>query len=146
MASKPTGKKVGRPSKYKPEYCEALIKHMSEGLSFETFGAVIGTCRDTVFRWVHEFPEFSDAKKMGDDICQLWWERMGISGLWGSKDGSFNAAVYIFNMKNRFKWTDRSDLKITGNFQEKKEDHDLLRAVDRKKLIALARQQEKKAG
>ena len=28
---------VGRPTKYKPEYCEMLIEHMSEGLSFESF-------------------------------------------------------------------------------------------------------------
>jgi hypothetical protein len=26
-------KKMGRPSDYKPEYCEMLIEHMSKGLS-----------------------------------------------------------------------------------------------------------------
>ena len=132
---------VGRPTKYKPEYCEMLIEHMKQGFSFETFGAVIGVNKDTLYEWAKS-GDFSDAKKMAELHCQMWWERTGMSGLFSGEKEKFSAPVYIFNMKNRFGWTDRTDLKIDGTFQEKKADHDLLRSVDRSELIKLV----KKAG
>lgn len=100
--------KAGRPTSYRPEYCGILIDHMSKGLSFETFGARIGVSRDTAFEWVHKFPEFSDAKKEAFDKCQLFWEEIGIEGIWNYPDQrTLNTGNYVFQMKNRFKWNDR---------------------------------------
>lgn len=110
---------VGRPSKYKPEYCDQLIQHMSEGLSFESFAAVIDVNRDTLYQWDKDYEEFSDAIKRAKDKSQLFWEKMGIDNIMNQsefeKDGSFqtssskslNATIWIFNMKNRFKWRDK---------------------------------------
>lgn len=101
------GNPEGRPSLYKPEYCEKLIEHMSSGLSFETFGASIDVCRATVFNWVNEHPEFLDAKKKAFDKCQIFWEKIGVEGIWDTKEKSLNTGNYVFQMKNRFKWNDR---------------------------------------
>ena len=107
---KPSTRPIGRPTKYKPEYCEMLIEHMSGGLSFESFAGVINVNQDTLHEWVKVWPEFSEAKKLAFAKCQLWWEKVGISGLWSTKDSSFNTGVYCFNMKNRFKWTDKVEV------------------------------------
>ena len=110
----------GRPTVYKPEYCEMLIQHMKEGLSFEAFGGVTGHSKQTLYEWIEKFPEFGDSKRRGELLSQLWWEKIGVERLisqsWhqgGSK--ALNASVWIFNMKNRFGWRDRHDIEHTGD-------------------------------
>lgn len=107
----------GRPSKYKPEFCEQLIQHMSEGLSFESFAAIAKVNLDTLYEWAKVHEEFSEAKKEAFANCQLYWESQGIAGLYSTTDydedgkpiksKSLNSSVWIFNMKNRFKWRDK---------------------------------------
>jgi hypothetical protein len=120
---------VGRPTKYEPEYCEKLVEHMAKGLSFETFAAVIGCHRATMYEWVKFFPEFAEAKEVAFEECQLFWEQLGINNIVnisenfgegaGSKSTSLNSQVWIFNMKNRFKWRDRqvdeSEVVVNNN-------------------------------
>lgn len=112
-----TKKKTGRPSKYRPEYCQKLIDHMSEGLSYETFGATIGVCKSTVYLW-EENEEFSEAKSVAWQLYQLFWERMGVYGSKGDLKG-FNSTSYIYNMKCRFRKSDTfgndpdSNIKVT---------------------------------
>lgn len=55
--------KVGRPSKYKPVYCDEVINTMATGLSLTAFAGDIGVSRETVNNWQHEHPEFLDAVK-----------------------------------------------------------------------------------
>ena len=108
--------KTGRPSDFDPGYCAMLIEHMREGLSFESFGGVIGKCKQTLYNWEKEFPEFLDARKQGDVLGLLYWEKVGRDGLHNEtiKDGdgttvtrSINPTIWIFNMKNRHKWRDK---------------------------------------
>lgn len=87
---------------------------MGEGFSYETFAAQVGTHRDTLYEWETQHPNFSDAKKKGQALCQDWWEKMGRAGAAG-KIKNFNAAVWIFSMKNRFKWHDKHEITETLN-------------------------------
>lgn len=107
------------PSKYKPEYCERLEAHMSKGLSMESFAGTIGVCRDTLYEWMNAHKAFKEAKKRGESQSLLWWEQQGIDGLYnvttrdaegGSSTVSMNAAVWCFNMKNRFGWKDKQEV------------------------------------
>jgi hypothetical protein len=98
----------GRPSKFKPEYCDLLIEHMKKGFGINTFGPVVDVNRDTVYEWVNVHQDFSDAYKKGMDHYEGFWERLGMAGAMGKVPG-FNAAAWIFNVKNRFKWTDRQE-------------------------------------
>jgi hypothetical protein len=99
--------KAGAPTKYKKEYCQKVIDFMAQGYSFEAFAGSIGVCADTVFEWAKVHPEFSDSKKLAYERNRVFWETQGIDGLRSSKNNSFNATVWIFNMKNRFRWRDR---------------------------------------
>lgn len=107
---------AGRPSLYKPEYCKALIDHLASGLSFESFAATIDVNRDTLYEWEKVHPAFSDARKIGTEKSLIFWEKMGLTGALGKIKG-FQPAVYIFTMKNRFRWTDRQETTHAGGVE-----------------------------
>jgi hypothetical protein len=106
---------AGRPSKYDEKFCQMLIDHMAKGLSYETFGPSINVAQSTVELW-EKHPEFSGAKKEAFGKCRLFWESIGIEGIWNEKDGRvLNTGNYVFQMKNRFKWTDRVEVQGSGD-------------------------------
>lgn len=94
-------RKMGAPSRYKPEYCQLLISHMSQGLSFESFGATVGVHREIAHKWAKVHAEFSEAKKTGTDNALVFWEKLGVGIAAGRIKG--NAAIWIFTVCNRFK-------------------------------------------
>jgi hypothetical protein len=109
---------TGRPTMYRPEYCQKLIDHMASGKSYETFGYKVGVNRSTVYKWEKKHPEFVDAKKAAFDASLDFWENAGIQGMFmGGKDNPFNSTVWVFNMKNRFNWRD----KVESEVKEQKE-------------------------
>lgn len=106
----------GRPSLYNSKYCEALIQHMSQGLSYESFAGTISVSKQTLYDWEKANPEFVDAKEVGLEKSRIFWESLGIQNIIntsesspnvGSSSKSLNASVWIFNMKNRFGWRDK---------------------------------------
>ena len=124
--------KRGRPTDYDPSFCNELILHMEQGLSFESFAGVVRCTKSTLYRWLNHNSDFSDAKHRGVQLCRLWWERLGIQGVQGFGPecvkkrkvvngveveveyaaAQFNVGAWIFNMKNRFpeEWRERPDL------------------------------------
>lgn len=103
----------GRPNKYDEKYCEMLIEHMAEGLSYESFGGVIRVCRATLYNWEKEHSEFLDAKKVGQEMSFLFWDKLMRAQSLGEIKG--NASSAIFTMKNRFGWTDKQEITETSN-------------------------------
>lgn len=101
---------AGRPTKYKEEYCDMLIDHMAEGYSFETFGAVVDVCKDTLYEWVKVHEEFSDAFKRAKLKCQMTWEKAG--GIDALSAERFNAGLYKLHMVNRFGWADKKEVSV----------------------------------
>ena len=110
-------KSVGRPSLYRPEYCQLLIEHMEKGLSYEAFAGVVGVSKQTIYDWEKANEEFLDAKNRGIERARLFWEQKGLDGLFSEtfedKDAktrsskSINAPIWLINMKNRFGWRDK---------------------------------------
>lgn len=115
---------AGRPSKYDPKFCQMLIDHMAKGYSYETFGALINVAQSNVANWESKHPEFQEAKREAFGKCRLFWESLGINYIINvserdpdgySKSTTLNNAAWIFNMKNRFKWTDRVEVQGSGD-------------------------------
>jgi hypothetical protein len=103
----------GRPTDYRPEFCEMLIEHMRKGYSFDTFGAEVFCGNTTLYRWVEQYQDFRDAKEIGTKLSHEWWERQGLKGLnIGPK--SFHGQVWSITMKNRFGYRDRQEVQLTG--------------------------------
>lgn len=128
---------AGRPTKYRKEFCELLIKHMEDGGSFDAF---VSTCRadkTQMYRWLDRHPEFRHAKERGELLAYAFWERKGREIMLGELKSSTetfeivdgrpvatkavrhpvtgNASAYIFMMKNRYKWRDKVDVEHSGS-------------------------------
>ena len=111
--------KVGRPTKYKEEYCEMLIEHMAEGYSFESFGGVIEVAEDTLYEWAKVNKNFSDSKNIGTQKSMIWWEKVGRKGMMNDIP-FFNDRIWRLNMINRFrsKWTDGTKNENNNNVKK----------------------------
>ena len=104
---------AGRPSKYKPEFCDQLIEHMKEGLGYEIFAATVGVCDDTLRHWEQAHPEFLAAKKRGRALQAIWWHKLGRAASAGKIEG-FNATAFVWCTKNMLGWRDKHDVDIGG--------------------------------
>lgn len=91
--------KFGRPTKYDPSFCHALVEHMAKLHSFETFAAKLGVGRSSLYRWLEEHEEFRDAKDLGHQIAFQRWEAIGIQAAEGEIFGHNNAAWQALGRK-----------------------------------------------
>lgn len=103
----------GRPSKYDPAYCEAVIEYMADGSSLTSFAASIGVSRSTVTEWAAVHPEFSASVNVGKAKCAAWWEkvnrRIAVDG-----GGTGSAQACALGLKNmaREDWVERSEVDL----------------------------------
>jgi transposase len=104
---------MARPTKYSKKLAKKLPELFTEGKSVVEVCVELGIWKDTFYRWAKEHPEFSDAYQRGLDLSQAWWERLGRGGASGEMD--IQPTTWIFNMKNRFHWTDRVEQNIDLN-------------------------------
>lgn len=100
----PIRRKPGQPTKYDPEFCELLLAHCDNGLSYESFSAVVGVHRDTLYAWERAHKEFSDTKKSARDLQRRRLELIGMAQMTGAMKGS--SINWIFAMKNMCGWMD----------------------------------------
>jgi transposase len=105
-------KEAGRPTKYKPEFCEMLIDHMSEGYSFESFGAIAQVWDTTLDDWANTIPEFSEAKMIGRRK-QLFANEKLIRDVAKYGEGNATAAIFILKNCHPKTWRDRREIEIT---------------------------------
>ncbi|QDP48212.1 MAG: hypothetical protein Unbinned6437contig1000_66 [Prokaryotic dsDNA virus sp.] len=105
---------AGRPSDYKPEYCNAVIEHMKEGASLTSFAASINCARSTINVWMEANPEFSEAVKAGKAQCAAWWEGIGRKN---AVEGGGNATLVIFGLKNMAgdDWREKQEIDHTSS-------------------------------
>jgi hypothetical protein len=125
-------------SKYKEEFCDQLIAHMSEGLSYACFAGRVGVSRDTLYEWEKKHKEWVEAKRMGEMQSLLMWEQLGIDLARGTSRG--NVISWIFNMKNRF----REDWKDTQVVETKEDVNNTITIAYPSKLPNPNENEEKK--
>lgn len=94
--------KIGRPTKYDPKFCELVIKAGMEGKSSSYICSMLAIGRTTFDRFMAAHEEFRDAYQLSQEYSCEWWESQARRNI---KDPakSFNANLYAFHMRNRFK-------------------------------------------
>lgn len=97
--------KLGRPTKYRPEFCEKVIEIMKEGATVVEVCAALGIVKDTFYSWCNpentDFqPAFADAVKEARILSQAWWHKFARNAAL-QPNGTYNATLIIFNLKNR---------------------------------------------
>ena len=125
---KPKGYVFGSPTNYKPEFCQQAIEIMKGGGSRREVCLDLSICYQTFLDWLNPAksnhqPDFLEAVKLGDSLCQAWWEKQGRIGTFGGIEG-MNATMYQFNMKNRFKeeWRDKQEVVQTTTIIDMTDD------------------------
>jgi hypothetical protein len=106
--------KTGRPTIYKPKYCDLMIEMLSEGASFTEFRAAVGgVSRQTLSNWREQNPEFLDAYSRAEAIGQAYWEKRLRTEI--MFDNKANAALVKLYFANRFNWHDKQATDHTSS-------------------------------
>jgi hypothetical protein len=104
---------AGRPTSFRPEYCDRVIELGREGKSHAQIAASLDVARQTLHNWASAHPEFLDAITHARDLSQAWWEDAGQSGL---TTPGFNASLWAKSVSARFPadYTERSKQEHSG--------------------------------
>lgn len=70
---------AGRPTDYKPEYCEQVIELARAGNSRAGICLNLQISRATLNNWMNEHKDFLDAVHLSDEFFQAWLETRPIS-------------------------------------------------------------------
>lgn len=112
-ASKPAKRPVGRPSKYRPEYCDEIIELGKNGKSIAQMAAHFDVDKASVFRWAEEHEDFRTALARAKAHSQKWWEDQAQKNL---SDRNFNAQLWLKSVASRFRddYTERTQTELSG--------------------------------
>ncbi len=91
---------AGQPTKYHPDFCEMLVKHMGKGFPYETFAADIDVCRDTLYMWEKAHKQFADAKKRGRARQYQALFALGMAGMTGRITFTSNETTHTRHTKD----------------------------------------------
>jgi len=108
---------MGRPTDYRPEYCQTVIEMGDEGCSVVEMAARIGVARSTLeYEWPRKHNDFSAALTRARELSQAWWERTGRENMLTQ---GFNGSVWSRSMAARFPkdWTEKKQTELTGSLQ-----------------------------
>jgi len=92
---------------YKPEFCEIAKDTLALGYSMAGVAAECGVCRDTVYAWMKDFPNFSDSIKEGKALGQQRFEKILLAKIGGEDIPGFDPrlcsdTLLLFALKTRF--------------------------------------------
>ena len=89
------GYTTGRPSNYRPEYCDRAIEFMGKGYSITALAGELGQSKETIYAWIATHADFSDSiTKAKAARLKALEERML------SANNGGTAATSIFALKN----------------------------------------------
>ena len=110
-------KKIGRPTKYDPEYCKVAIDLGRKGKSRESIAANLNVSWNTLNIWAETYPDFFEALEHAKTLEQDYWEELGSQHIVEVPGGpKLNTGVWTRSMAARFpkKWRDNSKMEVTG--------------------------------
>ena len=107
--------KRGRPSNYKPEYCEKIVEVMAQGYSLEAASAKLDIPIRCLYDWQAKHPEFSQATHEGRIKALAWWEERAMNTASGSPG---NSQIISLGLRNRSRsasgWIDSQKQELSG--------------------------------
>lgn len=95
----PTKRPIGRPTDYRPEFCERVVELGKEGKSYTQIASALDISKQCLYEWIHLHQEFGDAMTRARQESQTWWENVGQVALFAEK---FQPTVYNKAMQCRF--------------------------------------------
>ncbi len=89
----------GRPSSYKPEYCERVIELGKQGYSEAMIAQELDVALYTLANWERAHPEFLAATTRAKELAMAFFEQKGLENI-GNKD--FNTKLWEVQVRCRF--------------------------------------------
>ena len=98
---------MGRPTKYKKEFCEKIIKLGEQGKSVVQIAANFSVHKDSIYEWCKKYPEFSDSFRVARTKSEAYWVAIYQDKIINNEP--VNAALIKLIMVNCYQW--RSEAK-----------------------------------
>jgi hypothetical protein len=104
----------GRPTKYRPEFCQVVIECGERGESLHEMAEACDVHRSTIDYWAEHFPEFSEALARANQKSRAFFERVGRTSLDADK---FNSRLWERIMMARWRedYTNRNETTHRGD-------------------------------
>ncbi|MBV9528333.1 hypothetical protein [Sphingomonas sp.] len=105
----------GRPSKYDPVHCDAVIAYCATGKSLTAFASSIRVSRRTLLYWAEQHPEFAEATQIAKAAACSWWEDRALE-IGAGEGGPGAASMAQFALKNLAPedFSDRREVSYSG--------------------------------
>ena len=107
--------KMGRPTNYKPEYCDKIIEIMAQGYSLEAASAKLDIPHRCIYDWQAKHLDFSQAIHEGRIKALAWWEERAMNTASGSPG---NSQIISLGLRNRSRsasgWIDSQKQELSG--------------------------------
>lgn len=106
----------GRPTLYRPEYCDEVERFCADGMSLTAFAGHIGVSRRTIGYWMESHPDFADACEIAKARACAWYESQLRKVAMG-EGGPGAATAAMFGVKNfgDGDFSDRRQLEHVGS-------------------------------
>jgi hypothetical protein len=103
----------GRPTKYKPEFCNLVVEYGKLGKSKAWICSELEIADNTMRTWCDEYPDFLQAMDVSQKYSQRWWEDAGQNGMLGK---TIDASIWSRSMAARFPndWRESNKVEHSG--------------------------------
>ncbi len=103
---------AGRPTKYKPEYCQQAFRHCLLGATNPELARLFDVSATTIDKWIAEIPEFSGAVKDGREEADSYVA----ASLYGqAMEGNTTAQIFWLKNRRQLNWRDTQHQKTEGS-------------------------------
>ena len=105
-------KKIGRPSKLNlKEMIPCIIELGKQGASKARIAVELGIDIGTLADYTKQDKTFNQAIKEANTLAEAYWEKLMHDNIMIDKNSPrVDTIAWIFNMKNRFGWKDKTEL------------------------------------
>lgn len=117
QASDDKKRPVGRPSKYRPEYCKQVIEWGKQGYSREHIACELDVSWNTLLSWMEAHEDFLEALETAKMHEMVFFERLGSQYIVERPQGDrLNTAIWGRSLAARFpqKYRENTKVEVTG--------------------------------
>jgi hypothetical protein len=112
-----TPKKIGRPTKYDPAFCDRVVELGRQGKSVEQISSALGFHYKTLLGWAETHQEFLEAMELAKQYEMAYWEDLGSQYIVEApQSAKLNTGLWSRSMAARFpaKYRENTKVEVTG--------------------------------
>jgi hypothetical protein len=140
--AKPQGYVFGRPTLYKPEYCDLVISVMGDGYDLSAFAGTISVSRNAVYEWMKAHADFRDAVEIGKARRLFALQHKLLNTQIGV---GVTAAIFALKNADPENWQDRYNTTTEVNVRIETVSDEQLLAIASQRVQPLAIEQVRQA-